>query len=60
MGGYGVVMGICVGDKFPIFIRFEVFTAVTTMLMFFWVWAPCELAGRSQRFGEEYYLHRQG
>jgi hypothetical protein len=24
------------------------------LMMFFWVWAPCGLAGRSQRFREEY------
>jgi hypothetical protein len=24
--------------------RFEVFTAVTIMMMFFWVWEPCGLA----------------
>jgi hypothetical protein len=29
-------------------------------MMFFWVWAPCGLAGRSQRFGEAYCLHLQG
>jgi hypothetical protein len=28
--------------------RFKVYTAVTIMMMFFWVWAPCGLAGRSQ------------
>jgi hypothetical protein len=32
--------------------RFEIFTAVTILIMFFWVWEPCGLAGRSQRFGE--------
>jgi hypothetical protein len=34
--------------------RFEVFTAVTIMMMFFWVWTPCGLTGRSQHFREEY------
>jgi hypothetical protein len=29
------------------------------LIMFFWVWAPCGLAGRSQRFGETYCLHLQ-
>jgi hypothetical protein len=29
-------------------VRFEVFTVLTILKMFFWVWAPRELAGRSQ------------
>jgi hypothetical protein len=37
-------------------VRFEAFTAVTMMMMFFWVLAPCGLVGRCQRFGEMYYL----
>jgi hypothetical protein len=28
-------------------------------MMFFWVWVPCGLAGRSQCFGEVYCLHLQ-
>jgi hypothetical protein len=28
------------------------------MMKFFWVWTSCGLAGRSQRFGEAYCLHR--
>jgi hypothetical protein len=32
--------------------RLENLTAVTILIMFFWVWAPSGLAGRSQRFGE--------
>jgi hypothetical protein len=28
--------------------------------MFFWVWVPCGLAGRNQRFGEAYCLLLQG
>jgi hypothetical protein len=27
------------------------------LMMFFWVWVPCGLADRSQRFGEAYCLH---
>jgi hypothetical protein len=34
---------------------FEVFTAMTIMMMFFWVLAQCGLAGRSQHFGEVYF-----
>jgi hypothetical protein len=30
------------------------------LMMFFWVWAPCGLAGRSQRFEEAYCLDLQG
>jgi hypothetical protein len=35
-------------------VRHEVFTAVR--MMFFWVLAPCRLAGRCQRFGETLHL----
>jgi hypothetical protein len=42
------------------YLRYEVFTAVTILMMFFWVWASCGLTGRSQRFGEAYCLHLQG
>jgi hypothetical protein len=38
--------------------RFEVFTAVRMIV--FWVWEPCRLVGRCQRFGETYCLHLQG
>jgi hypothetical protein len=40
-------------------VRFEVFTAVTIMMMLFWVLAPCGLVGRRQLFGETYCLHLQ-
>jgi hypothetical protein len=30
------------------------------LMMFHWVWAPCGLPGRCQRFGEAYCLHLQG
>jgi hypothetical protein len=40
--------------------RFEVFTVVTILMMFFWVWVLGELAGRSQHFREVYCLHLQG
>jgi hypothetical protein len=33
-------------------VRSEVFTAVRMMMLFFWLWAPCRLVGRCQRFGE--------
>jgi hypothetical protein len=39
---------------------FEVSTVVMILMTFFWVWAPCGLGGRSQRFGEVYCLHLQG
>jgi hypothetical protein len=32
--------------------RFEGFTTVTILMKFFWVWAPCGLAGSSQHFGQ--------
>jgi hypothetical protein len=32
--------------------RFQVSTAVRMVMKFFWVLAPCKLAGRCQRFGE--------
>jgi hypothetical protein len=33
-------------------VRFDVFTAVRMMMLFFWVLAPYGLASRCQRFGE--------
>jgi hypothetical protein len=36
-------------------VRFEVFTAVKMSMMFFWVVAPCGLAGRYQHFGDTYW-----
>jgi hypothetical protein len=39
--------------------KFEVFTAVKMVVMFFWIWAPCRIVDRCQRFGEKYYLHLQ-
>jgi hypothetical protein len=41
-------------------LKFEVFTAVRMMMLFFWVLEPCGLVGRGQRFGETYCLHIQG
>jgi hypothetical protein len=44
-------------SKTDSYVRFEVFTAVTIMMMFLWVLAPCGLVGRCQLFEEAYYLH---
>jgi hypothetical protein len=41
-------------------VRFEVSTAVTIKIMFFWVLVPCGLIGRCQHFGETYCLHLEG
>jgi hypothetical protein len=32
-----------------VYVRFEVFTTLTILLMFLWVKAPCGLVGSSQR-----------
>jgi hypothetical protein len=45
---------------FSKYMRFEVFMVVTILMMFFWVWASCGLAGRSQHFRKAYCLHLQG
>jgi hypothetical protein len=45
------------GNYLETYMRFEVFKVVTILMIFFWVWAPCGLAGRSQHFGEAYCLH---
>jgi hypothetical protein len=39
--------------------RFEVFTAVKMLMLFFWVITSCGLVGRYQRFGGTYCLHLQ-
>jgi hypothetical protein len=41
-------------------LRFEIFTAVRVVVMFFWVLAPYRLVDRCQRFGETYCLQLQG
>jgi hypothetical protein len=33
-------------------LKFEGFRAVRRIIMLFWVFAPCRLVGRCQRFGE--------
>jgi hypothetical protein len=33
-------------------VRFEIYTAVTILIMFFWVKSPCGFVGRSRRFGD--------
>jgi hypothetical protein len=38
--------------NFYILVRFKIFKVVTILTMFFWVKSPCEVVGRSQRFGE--------
>jgi hypothetical protein len=35
--------------------RFEVFMVVTILMMFFWIWALCGLAGRSHFFIISFY-----
>jgi hypothetical protein len=42
------------------YLRIETSVYTYILMMFFWAWAPCGLAGRSQRFGEAYCLHLQG
>jgi hypothetical protein len=46
--------------KLLVAMRFELFTAVAILIMLFWVNSPCDLVGRSQRFGEACCLHLQG
>jgi hypothetical protein len=41
------------------YVRFKVLTAVTILIMFFWVKAPRGLVGRTERFEEASSLHLQ-
>jgi hypothetical protein len=47
------------GKDNPIYVRLEVFTEVTILIMIFWVESPWGLIGRSRRFGETCCLQLQ-
>jgi hypothetical protein len=34
------------------YVRLKVFTAITILIIFFWIKSPCGLVDKSQRFGE--------
>jgi hypothetical protein len=48
------------GAELVRYMRFDVFTAVRIIMLFFWVLSPCRPVGSFQSLGEIYCLHLQG